>query len=291
MTVQLTLFNSKMEVFKTIKSLQQTLSHKVGKSTLGLVPTMGALHEGHLSIVKRAKEENDLVIVSIFVNPTQFDKKEDLINYPSTLEADLEALESMGCDYVFTPNVEEVYQGKLSADSFDFGGLDKVMEGEFRLDHFDGVATIVKKLFEITKPDRAYFGEKDYQQLQIIKKMVEIESIPVEIVPVHIFREKDGLAMSSRNTRLTADQRLAAPEIYQTLLKSKMLFEKNDLKKVKSFVKNEFVQNKELALEYFEIADSQTLNITSEILPGSKYRAFIAVFAGKIRLIDNIALN
>ncbi len=150
----------------------------VENSTLGLVPTMGALHEGHLSIVRRAKEENDRVIVSIFVNPTQFDKKEDLINYPNTLEADLKALESIGCDYVFTPSIEEVYQGATKSESFDFEGLDKVMEGKFRKGHFDGVATIVKKLFLITKPDKAYFGEKDFQQLLIIKKMVALEALP-----------------------------------------------------------------------------------------------------------------
>ena len=280
-----------MEVFKTIKSLQQSLSDNGQNSTLGLVPTMGALHEGHLSIVRRAKEENDQVIVSIFVNPTQFDKKEDLVNYPNTLAADLEALESIGCDYVFTPSIEEVYQGETKSESFDFEGLDKVMEGEFRTGHFDGVATIVKKLFLITKPDKAYFGEKDYQQLLIIKKMVALESIPIEIVAVGIYREHDGLAMSSRNTRLSHEQRLAAPEIYQTLLKSKKLFENGDLTKVKSFVKNEFIQNNELDLEYFEIADIESLKSVNEIEPNTKYRAFIAVFADKVRLIDNIALN
>ena len=280
-----------MEVFKTIKSLQQSLSDNGQNSTLGLVPTMGALHEGHLSIVRRAQEENDQVIVSIFVNPTQFDKKEDLVNYPNTLTADLQALESIGCDYVFTPSIAEVYQEETTSESFDFEGLDKVMEGEFRTGHFDGVATIVKKLFLITEPDKAYFGEKDYQQLLIIKKMVALESLPIEIVAVGIYREQDGLAMSSRNTRLNQEQRLAAPEIYQTLLKSKKLFENGDLTKVKSFVKNEFVQNKELNLEYFDIADNQTLNPILEIEPNKKYRAFIAVFAGQIRLIDNIALN
>ncbi len=280
-----------MEVFKTIKSLQQSLSDNGQNSTLGLVPTMGALHEGHLSIVRRAKEENNQVIVSIFVNPTQFDKKEDLVNYPNTLEADLEALESIGCDYVFTPSIEEVYQGDTKSESFDFEGLDKVMEGQFRTGHFDGVATIVKKLFLITKPDKAYFGEKDYQQLLIIKKMVGLESIPIEIVAVGIYREHDGLAMSSRNTRLSQAQRLAAPEIYQTLLKSKKLFENGDLTKVKSFVKNEFIQNKELDLEYFEVAEIESLKSANEFTPNTKYRAFIAVFADKVRLIDNIALN
>ena len=280
-----------MEVFKTIKSLQQSLSLKDGELTLGLVPTMGALHEGHLSIVKRAKEENDLVVVSIFVNPTQFDKKEDLANYPSTMEADLAALEALHCDYVFCPTIEEVYQGDPSAEKFSFGGLDEVMEGKHRQGHFDGVATIVKKLFLITKPDKAYFGEKDYQQLLIIRKMVDLESIPIVIVPVEIFREKDGLAMSSRNTRLTESQRNAAPEIYQTLLKSKKIFTNNGLERVKSFVKNEFIQNKELELEYFEIADTELLTLATEILPHKKYRGFIAVFAGPVRLIDNIALN
>ena len=165
------------------------------------------------------------------------------------------------------------------------------MEGKHRQGHFDGVATIVKKLFLITKPDKAYFGEKDYQQLLIIRKMVDLESIPIVIVPVEIFREKDGLAMSSRNTRLTESQRNAAPEIYQTLLKSKKIFTNNGLERVKSFVKNEFIQNKELELEYFEIADTELLTLATEILPHKKYRGFIAVFAGPVRLIDNIALN
>lgn len=280
-----------MEVFESIKSLQQSLSAIGQNLTIGLVPTMGALHEGHLSIVRKAQEENDRVIVSIFVNPTQFDKKEDLVNYPNTLDADLEVLKSIGCDYVFTPNIEEVYQGKTRSESFDFKGLDQVMEGKFRTGHFDGVATIVKKLFNITKPDKAYFGEKDFQQLLIIKKMVALESIPIDIVSVGIYREDDGLAMSSRNTRLSQEQRLAAPEIYQTLLKSKKLFQNGDLAKVKSFVKNEFIQNTELNLEYYEIADSETLKSAKEILPDRKYRAFIAVFADKVRLIDNIALN
>ena len=289
--VQLTIFNRKMEVFKTVKSLQETLSKKDVHLTLGLVPTMGALHEGHLSIVRRAKEENKLVLTSIFVNPTQFDKKEDLLNYPSTLEADLKALELARCDFVFVPSIEEVYQGETKSDSFDFNGLDQVMEGAFRIGHFDGVATIVKKLLLITKPDKAYFGEKDYQQLLIIKKMVAMESIPVEIIPVQIYRENDGLAMSSRNSRLNKKQRLAAPEIYQTLLKSKKLFKNGDLNKVKSFVKIEFVQNNELELEYFDVADNETLMSVSKIIPHTKYRAFIAVFADKVRLIDNIALN
>ena len=280
-----------MEVFKTIKSLRQFLSGQGENKTIGLVPTMGALHEGHLSIIDRAKKENDLVVASIFVNPTQFDKKEDLVNYPNTLESDLEALKKRGCDIVFTPTTEDVYEGSAKSESFDFEGLDKEMEGKFRTGHFDGVATIVKKLFLITAPDRAYFGEKDFQQLLIIKQMVRKEALAIQIVPVEIFRETDGLAMSSRNTRLNEAQRKAAPEIYQTLLKAQKLFHQGDLEKVKSFVKNEFIQNKELRLEYFEISDNQTLKPAVAIDPSVNYRAFIAVFAGKVRLIDNIALN
>ena len=280
-----------MEVFKTIKSLQQKLSHFGPEKSVGLVPTMGALHEGHLSIIKRAKKENDFVIVSIFVNPTQFDKKEDLVNYPNTLKTDLEALDALDCDVVFTPSIEEVYEQDLNVDTFEFDGLDTVMEGNFRPGHFDGVATIVKKLFLITKPDRAYFGEKDYQQLLIIKKMASLEELPIEIIPCEIYREKDGLAMSSRNVRLTPQQRTAAPEIYKTLLKGKKLFENQNLLSIKNFVKNEFVQNVDLELEYFEIADKETLKIVDEIEYDKKYQAFIAVFAGSVRLIDNIALN
>ena len=229
--------------------------------------------------------------MSIFVNPTQFDKKEDLVNYPNTLDADLAALNSIGCDYVFTPSIEEIYQGKIQSDSYDFKGLDKVMEGKFRPGHFDGVATIVKKLFLAIKPSKAYFGEKDFQQLKIIQKMVELEAIPIQIIPVEIYREKDGLAMSSRNTRLNDKQREAASEVYQTLLKSKKLFDLGDIHKVKSFVKNEFIQNSELELEYYDIADIKTLKSVEKVSHGEKYRAFIAVFAGNIRLIDNIALN
>ncbi|MCA0932737.1 pantoate--beta-alanine ligase [Lutimonas saemankumensis] len=280
-----------MEVFKTIKSLQQSLTEDSQNKTVGLVPTMGALHEGHLSIIDKAKKENDIVIASIFVNPTQFDKKEDLINYPSTLESDLDALEKRGCDFVFTPTIEEIYGGATKSESFDFKGLDKEMEGKFRTGHFDGVATIVKKLFIITSPDNAYFGEKDFQQLQIIRQMVKTEGLTVKIIPVEIYRESDGLAMSSRNTRLNEAQRKAAPEIYQTLLKGKKLFQQGDLEKVKSFVKNELIQNKELVLEYFEIADNESLKPVSKLDPTMSYRAFIAVFAGDVRLIDNIALN
>ncbi|MCK5678077.1 MAG: pantoate--beta-alanine ligase, partial [Flavobacteriaceae bacterium] len=224
-------------------------------------------------------------------NPTQFDKQQDLKNYPNKLEHDLELLKVENCDIVFTPVANEIYTNNIKSDSFDFDGLDKVMEGAFRKGHFDGVGTIVKKLFEIIKPNTAYFGEKDFQQLQIIKKMVARYNLPVQIVPCIIYREEDGLAMSSRNARLTDDQRKSAPLIYQTLLKCKELFPEKEINFVKKFVKNEFEKNKILELEYFEIADAETLIPISSKNKNTKYRAFIAVFAGTVRLIDNIALN
>jgi len=280
-----------MKVFKTVKSIQDHLLKMDKSKTIGFVPTMGALHKGHLSIVKKAKAENDLVVVSIFVNPTQFDKEEDLKKYPSSLEKDLELLKAEDCDLVFTPTTSEVYSSQIKAISFDFNGLDKVMEGAFRKGHFDGVGTIVKKLIEIVHPDKAYFGEKDFQQLQIIKKMVENNQISVQIIPCEIYREKDGLAMSSRNIRLTKEQRQAAPLIYQTLLKAQKLFPKEDIPTVKHLIKLELEKNNFLNLEYFEIADIKTLKSAVNKKENKKYRAFIAVFAGKVRLIDNIALN
>ena len=280
-----------MKVFKTVALLMQNLSSIDSNKTLGFVPTMGALHEGHLSIVKKAKKENDLVIVSIFVNPTQFDKADDLKAYPKTIENDLELLRDVYCDFVFIPNVEDIYPEKVKSTTFDFDGLDKVMEGAFRTGHFDGVGTVVKRLFEIVKPTRAYFGEKDFQQLQIIKKMVEKRKMDVQIIPCEIYRENDGLAMSSRNTRLSKKQREEAPLIQQTLLKCKNIFPEREISDIKKMVEDTFKKNETLQLEYFEIADSQTLLSAKNKIPYVKYRGFIAVFAGKVRLIDNIALN
>ena len=279
------LIRTKGEVRKYIGTL------KAEGKRIGLVPTMGALHEGHLSIVKKAKKENDLVIVSIFVNPTQFDKADDLKAYPKTIENDLELLRDEYCDFVFIPNVEDIYPKKVKSITFDFDGLDKVMEGAFRTGHFDGVGTVVKRLFEIVKPTRAYFGEKDFQQLQIIKKMVEKSKMDVQIIPCEIYRENDGLAMSSRNTRLSKKQREEAPLIQQTLLKCKNIFPEREISDIKKMVEDTFKKNETLQLEYFEIADSQTLLSAKNKMPYVKYRGFIAVFAGKVRLIDNIALN
>lgn len=280
-----------MKIFKKINPLQGYLSNIDINKTIGFVPTMGALHQGHLSLIKRSQLENDLTVVSIFVNPTQFDKKEDLITYPKTQQKDIDLLISIDCDIAFFPSTEDVYLEKVESQNFDFGGLEKVMEGSFRDGHFDGVGTVVKRLFEIVKPTNAYFGEKDFQQLQIIKKMVEIEKIPVNIIGCEIYREDDGLAMSSRNTRLNKVQRKEAPLIYQTLLKAQDQFHDNDINDVKEMVKNTFKNNPILNLEYFEIADIDTLTPTSLKIKEKKYRGFIAVFADTIRLIDNVALN
>jgi len=279
-----------MLVFAKIKSVQQKIKSLKKGTSIGFVPTMGALHKGHLSLIKQAKKENDIVVVSIFVNPTQFNKEEDLINYPKTIDTDLSLLKSIYCDIVFTPTAEEIYSNKIKSQTFNFDGLEHQMEGKFRDGHFDGVGTIVKRLFEIVTPHKAYFGEKDFQQLQIIKKMVQKNQIPVKVIGCDIFREKDGLAMSSRNARLTKEHREIAPFIYKTLTKAKKEFGTKNALDVKNLVENKFKKQPLLELEYFEIADEETLQPIKNKDPKQKYRAFIAVFAGEIRLIDNISL-
>jgi pantoate--beta-alanine ligase len=249
---------------------------------------MGALHKGHLSLIKKAQSENDLVVVSIFVNPTQFDNKEDLIKYPKTLEADLKLLKKIKCDMVFTPTVKEIYEDDVISKHYKFDGLENEMEGKFREGHFNGVATIVQRLFEIVTPNTAYFGEKDFQQLQIIKKLVAIEKLPIKIVGCKIFREKDGLAMSSRNVRLSKQHRKSAPFIYKTLKKAKKKQNKKSIKEIIEWVNKKFQKHLDLELEYFIIADEITLK--NSTVKGNNLRAFIAVFAGEIRLIDNIKL-
>ncbi len=279
-----------MLIFTEIKSLQQEIKSLKNGTTIGFVPTMGALHEGHLSLVEKSKKENDIVIVSIFVNPTQFDNADDLINYPKTIEKDLSLLESFNCDIAFTPTPEEIYADEIQSQSFDFDGLEFQMEGKFRAGHFNGVGTIVERLFKVVKPHKAYFGEKDFQQIQIIRKMVEKKKLPVQIISCPIHREKDGLAMSSRNIRLTKEQRAAAPFIYETLKEAKIKFGTNNASEVLNWVENEFKNHPLFTLEYFEIADEDTLLPVETKSPSKKYRAFIAVFAGKVRLIDNISL-
>lgn len=262
-------------------------------NSIGFVPTMGALHDGHLSLVNKGLKDNALVVVSIFVNPTQFDNKEDLVKYPRTLDADMSLLRTVSNAniVVYAPTVEDIYNDNVQSQIFSFDGLEHEMEGAFREGHFDGVGTIVKRLFEIVKPDNSYFGEKDFQQLQIIKKLVELHNIPVKVIGCPIHRAKDGLAMSSRNSRLTKDHRNAAPFIYKTLKSVKNKFGTMSAQKVTEWVEEQFKKQPLLELEYFIIADTKTLKPVKRKSTKKTYRAFIAVYAGDIRLIDNIALN
>lgn len=280
-----------MFVFRKTKEIEnQTGDSRKSKQTIGFVPTMGALHAGHLSLLSQAKKENDFCVVSIFVNPTQFNNLEDLEKYPRTEENDLKLLEEAGCDAVFIPTVNEIYPEELSSEVFDFNGLEFQMEGKFRPGHFDGVGTVVKRLFEIVQPDNAYFGEKDFQQLRIIQQMVHTQKMELNIVPVPIKREDDGLAMSSRNQRLSAEMREEAPFIYQTLKEAADFFKTHTVEETRAFVDKQF-ENNILKIEYFEIADEETLLPVVQKEDSENIRAFIAVFAGDIRLIDNLKLK
>jgi pantoate--beta-alanine ligase len=267
-------------------------SHSNPLASIGFVPTMGALHEGHLSLLRASLQQNRHTVISIFVNPTQFNNPEDLLKYPRTLENDVKLIAGVSPEIlIYAPSVEDIYNGNTKAESYDFDGLENVMEGEFRPGHFDGVGTVVKRLFEIVRPQYAYFGEKDFQQLQIVKKLVEKYQLPVTIIPWPIFREANGLAMSSRNERLSAEERNQAALIYKTLLLAKEQFEQYELQAVIDWVKSQFEAHPLFELEYFIIADEQQLLPCIAKEPGKKYRAFIAVFANKIRLIDTISLN
>lgn len=282
-----------MRVFKQKEALISQLSaEKNNHKTIGLVPTMGALHKGHLSLVSRALEENDLVVVSIFVNPTQFNNPEDLAKYPKTLDKDVGLLEELNDQIIiFAPSAEEMYQDDITSEKFDFDGLEFQMEGKFRPGHFDGVGTIVKKFFNTVTPDRAYFGEKDYQQLQIIKKLTEKEQLDVQIIECPITRENSGLAMSSRNERLPKDLRNKAAFIYKTISKAKEKFSTQSIQQTLDWINDQFVNHEDFELEYVEIADQKTLKSVKVKKNGEHYRLFVAVYANDIRLIDTIALN
>lgn len=277
-----------MNVVNTVKELKEQLSlfRSEGKS-IGLVPTMGALHPGHASLVKRAVEENDVVVVSIFVNPTQFNDKNDLKNYPRTLDADCALLASIGDVIVFAPEVEEMYPTE-DTRLFSFAPLDTVMEGAFRPGHFNGVAQIVSKLFYAVEPHRAYFGEKDFQQLAIIREMVRQLGLGLEIVGCPIVRESDGLAMSSRNTLLTAEERERSLIISRTLFDSFEYAKENSLAATKAFVENVMETTPGFKLEYYQIVDGNTLQPLNEWGDSEYIVGCIALFCGKIRLIDNI---
>lgn len=277
-----------MEIIKSIALLDDVLNAFRNESkSIGLVPTMGALHEGHAALVKRCVAENDITVVSVFVNPTQFNNPDDLRLYPRTLEADCALLEKLDVDIVFAPDVDEMYP-EPDTRVFDFGMLDKVMEGRFRPGHFNGVAQIVSKLFYAVKPDKAYFGEKDFQQLAIVREMVKQLQIPVEIIAVPIVREQSGLALSSRNMRLTEQQRETASEIFKTLARSADLLEKQSVEDTKKFVVNSINNHEALSVEYFEIVDGDTLQSITDWNDSPCIVGCIAVFCEDVRLIDNI---
>jgi pantoate--beta-alanine ligase len=282
-----------MPVIQYKDELQTVLKEKRNENhTIGFVPTMGALHKGHISLVRKALLENKVVVVSIFVNPTQFDNSNDLEKYPRSLNEDEMLLQNISKDIlIFAPTENEMYSGEVTSKKYNFEGLEKVMEGSFRKGHFDGVATIVELLLKAVAPDRAYFGEKDFQQLQIIKKLVAIENIPVEIIPCSILREENGLAMSSRNQRLSIEVRNEAGIIYSVLKTVKSEFGMKSVKNIKDWVHTQFKKNPMFQLEYFEITDVETLNPVLKKQKLKKYRAFISVYANDVRLIDNIALN
>lgn len=280
------IFTEKKQIEKHLQGL------KSKQMSIGFVPTMGALHQGHLSLVTEALQLNDCVVVSIFVNPTQFDNAADLRNYPRTLERDTQLLQTVSKEIIiYAPSVSDIYGVETKAEHFSFDGLEYEMEGRFREGHFNGVGTIVKRLFEIVKPDHAYFGQKDFQQLAIIKKLVEKHHLPVIVHGCPIHREANGLALSSRNERLKLDYKKAAPFIYKTLKTAKKQFGTKSAKNVTEWVENAFSNHDLLQLEYFIIADENTLKSVTRKSKTKTYRAFIAVYADDIRLIDNIALN
>lgn len=279
-----------MKTFSTVKDIRTFLDKQksLGKS-IGFVPTMGALHEGHLSLMRRAKTENDLLVVSIFVNPIQFNNKNDLQKYPRTLETDSRMLKEVDCDILFTPDEKEMYPEPIEK-TYDFGPLADVMEGKFRPGHFNGVAIVVKRLFDIIGPARAYFGEKDFQQLAIIKKLVEIEKLDVEIVPCPIVREEDGLAMSSRNRLLTPEQRKEASFIYKTLQEAKLRRQHICANPLRQMIINLFEGNEHFKLEYFDIVDDKNLQSINGWNNKVGTIACVAAWLGDIRLIDNIRI-
>ncbi len=282
-----------MEILRSKSALRAYIERnkEMGKH-IGFAPTMGALHEGHLALYKAARQENDLVVSSIFVNPTQFNNAHDLEFYPRTLEADLALLEqSKAVDAVYIPKVSDLYPEGLVSKSYEFDGLENKMEGEFRPGHFNGVATVVETLLTQVRPNRAYFGEKDFQQLRIIQKLVAQKQLPIQIVPVPILREKSGLAMSSRNERLSSKDRKAAKLIHETLIKVDQWFRVISIKEINERVTQVFEKAPEFKLEYFSIADEETLEPTDFFYMDHTYRAFIAVHLGGVRLIDTMHLE
>jgi len=279
-----------MFLVDTISALHEKLESFGSSATIGFVPTMGALHQGHLSLVKQAIAETDVAVVSIFVNPTQFNDPKDLERYPRTLDADLQLLEKTGCHIVFAPVVNEIYP-EPDTRKFNFGALETVMEGKHRPGHFNGVAQVVSKLFEIVEPNKAYFGLKDFQQLAIIRNMVVQLNLLVEIVPCPIVREESGLAMSSRNELLSTEERKNAAVISETLFKAKELAGEKSVNELKNWIVETINKNKYLTVEYVDIVDDIQLQPVKSWNEKAVKVCCIAVFCGKIRLIDNIVFN
>jgi len=278
-----------MEVVTKIADLQKKIAEiRTNGGTVGLVPTMGALHNGHLELVKRCVAENSICVVSVFVNPTQFNDKNDLLHYPRTLDADCKLLESAGCAIAFAPEVEEMYPVE-DTRVFNLGAVAEVMEGKYRPGHFNGVAQIVSKLFDAVQPDRAYFGEKDFQQIAVIRSMVKLLNYPVEIVACPIVREDDGMALSSRNLRLTPEQRKNAVSISQTLFKSRTFAEQHSVAETIDYVVNTLNSVPDLNVEYFEVVNGNTLLSINDWSDSDYIVGCITVYCGEVRLIDNIA--
>ena len=277
-----------MEIIREVALLRYRVEEEkqCGRS-VGLVPTMGALHAGHVSLIDRARKENDIVVVSVFVNPTQFNNPDDLRTYPRTEEADCEKLINAGVDIAFIPSVEEVYP-EPDTRVFDLGAVAEVMEGPMRPGHFNGVAQIVSKLFDMVQPHRAYFGEKDFQQIAVIRRMVELEGFNIEIIDCPIMRENDGLAMSSRNVRLTPSQRAIAPAIHKALVTSLDYAQSHSVEETKQSVTNEINAHPEMEVEYYEIVDSLTMQPIKNWDDSNCPVGCITVYCGEVRLIDNI---
>lgn len=282
----------KMKVLNTVNQIQRELGvFRQDAKSIGFVPTMGALHEGHISLVKQCITDNDISVVSIFVNPTQFNNKEDLVKYPRSLDKDIEYLRIAGVDIVFAPSEGEIYP-EPDTRQFDFGQIDKVMEGVHRPGHFNGVAQVVSRLFDIIKPDKGYFGEKDFQQLAVIRAMVKQLDLQVQIIPMPIMREPSGLAMSSRNERLTPQQREVATNIYKTLLASRQeMYLHLTVEETIEEVTRTINSYDELEVEYFDIVDGSTLQTIPEWDESDYVVGCIAVYCGEVRLIDNIVYH
>ncbi len=280
------IFEKQVDLNAHLKSISTT------NTTIGFVPTMGALHSGHLSLLQESMRKNTHTVISIFVNPTQFNNQEDLEKYPRTLDHDVEKIKTISNQIiVYAPTVDDIYEGNTVSQHFNFDGLENQMEGQFRPGHYDGVGTVVKRLFEIVQPTRAYFGEKDFQQLQIVKKLVQKLKMPITIIGCPIHRETNGLAMSSRNERLSESEKKEAAIIYKTLKQSKAKFKTESASAVTNWVSKTFDKIPNIKLEYFQIADENTLLPCLRKVENKKYRAFIAVFINNIRLIDTIALK